>query len=265
MAPNEDLDAQVIYRYKYLPFTEGSLKMITEGTLKFTCPLEFNDPFDCMPAFDLASIENLHSTRPDLIQQVAEHHGISIEEAQKVGIQNAYRVVESGEFTRELVSGVGVVSLSRDPTNVLMWSHYAEHHRGFVVELRLGVDAPRELLDSIMPFPVVYQAERPVLAWATGWNLDQYFLTKSLDWKYEQEERILATSQGPGVHPYSREHFLWSVIAGSRMSTENQLVLKTAIEQASSDIGREIPLYRAELARSEYRVYVPGRFDLGGR
>lgn len=39
----------VFYRYKYLPFNEGSLKVITEGTVKFTCPLDFNDPFDCQP------------------------------------------------------------------------------------------------------------------------------------------------------------------------------------------------------------------------
>ena len=42
---NED---HVIYRYKYLPFSEGSLKALTEGTMKFTCPLDFNDPFDCL-------------------------------------------------------------------------------------------------------------------------------------------------------------------------------------------------------------------------
>ena len=40
---------EVFIEYKYLPFNEGSLKVITEGTVKFTCPLEFNDPFDCQP------------------------------------------------------------------------------------------------------------------------------------------------------------------------------------------------------------------------
>lgn len=232
--------------------------MITEGSLKYTCPLDFNDPFDCMPAYDPASIDNLHLNRPDLIQRVAEHHGVSLEEARRIGIENAHKVVGSGEFARGLVSALGVVSLSRDPTNILMWSHYAEHHKGFVVELRIAMDAPRQLLEGIMPFPVEYQAERPVVDWASGCDIAQYFLTKSPEWAYEQEERVLTTWEGPGIRPYSRQHFLWSVIAGSRISPDNYLALKSAVDHAGREIGRDIPLYRAELARSKYKVYVPG-------
>lgn len=42
-------EEDVIYLYKYLPFNEGSLCVLTEGTVKFTSPLNFNDPFDCLP------------------------------------------------------------------------------------------------------------------------------------------------------------------------------------------------------------------------
>ncbi|RNF92998.1 DUF2971 domain-containing protein [Pseudomonas putida] len=258
MAVNATGDVETLYRYKYLPFTEGSLKMVTEGTLKYTCPLDFNDPFDCMPAYDPASIDSLHLNRPDLILRVAEHHGVSLEEARIIGVENAHKGVESGDFARELVSTLGVVSLSRNPTNILMWSHYADHHKGFVVELRIAMDAPRQLLEGIMPFPVEYQAERPIIDWGSGCDIAQYFLTKSPDWEYEQEERILTTWQGPGIHPYSRKHFLWAVIAGSRMSPENYLALQTAVDQAAREIGREIPLYRAALAGNKYKVYVPG-------
>ena len=258
MVLNVKNDVETLYRFKYLPFTEGSLKMITTGTLKYTCPLEFNDPFDCMPAYDPCSIDNLHLNRPDLVQKVAEYHGVSIEEAQRIGIHNARKVVGSGEFARGLVSGLGVVSLSRDPTNILMWSHYADHHKGFVVELRIAMDAPMQLLEGIVPFPVEYRVERPVVDWAMGCDIAQYFLIKSPDWEYEQEERILTALEGPGIRPYSRKHFLWSVIAGGRMSPEDYLVLESSVNQASLDIGREIPLYRAELARDKYKVYVPG-------
>jgi len=43
---------ETIKRYKYLPFDIGSLKIITQGTIKFTKPSEFNDPFDCDPGHD---------------------------------------------------------------------------------------------------------------------------------------------------------------------------------------------------------------------
>ncbi|WLH83978.1 DUF2971 domain-containing protein [Pseudomonas sp. FP2338] len=258
MAFNPTKAFERLNRFKYLPFTEGSLKMITEGTLKFTCPLEFNDPFDCMPAYNTTSIENIHITRPDLIQAVARFHGVSLESARELGIANARKGVDSGEFVKGLISNLGVVSLSRAATNLLMWSHYAEHHKGFVVELEIPMGAPSHLLEQVMPFPVVYKQARPVVDWATGCDIDQYFLTKSEDWAYEQEERILTTWQGPGIHPYSRQHFLKSVIAGGKMHPEYFQLLETAVNQASQEIGRDIPLYKAELAKDKYKVYVPG-------
>lgn len=261
MASDLDMEAHTLRRFKYLPFTAGSLKMITDGTLKFTCPLDFNDPFDCMPAYNPESIDNIHRQRPDLIQAVAKSHGISIEEAREIGLKNLRQGVESGDFARGLVSALGVVSLSRVATNVLMWSHYAEHHKGFVVELEISMDAPMPLLELVAPFPVVYQKERPLLDWGSGCDIEQYFLTKSEDWAYEEEERILATSQGPGIHSYSRQHFLKSVIAGAKMSSADFSSLEASVAQAGCDIGRGIPLYKAELAKDRYRVYVPGHPD----
>lgn len=261
MALDPSQEVKTLRRFKYLPFTEGSLKMITEGTLKFTCPLEFNDPFDCMPAYSAESVDRVHITRPDLIQAVAQFHGVSLESARDIGIANVRKDVESGEFVRGLISTLGVVSLSRTATNVLMWSHYAEHHKGFVIELDISIDAPLHLLEQVLPFPVVYKEDRPVLDWATGFDVDEYFLTKSVDWAYEQEERVLTTSQGPGIHPYSRQHFLRSVMAGGKMLSANFDRLQAAVAEASLEIGRDIPLYRAELAREKYKVYVPGHPD----
>ena len=62
----------VSYSYKYLKFNEDSLKIIREGTIKFTCPLEFNDPFDCRPFIDPQSVENLPNERPDLMQKIGK-------------------------------------------------------------------------------------------------------------------------------------------------------------------------------------------------
>ncbi|MOA32725.1 hypothetical protein D3C78_1539690 [compost metagenome] len=121
--------------------------------------------------------------------------------------------------------------------------------------------APMALVHEIIPFPVAYAEKRPVFDWATGSDIEGYFLTKSIDWEYEQEERTLNTTEGPGIHPYSREHFLCSVIAGSKMADPEFEQLKAAVKKASEDVGKSIPLYRAELARDKYTVYVPGHCD----
>jgi hypothetical protein len=59
-------------RYKYVPFTENSLKILTDGTIKFSLPSKVNDPFDCFPAhkveLDMRKYEIFIKTRPDLKQ-----------------------------------------------------------------------------------------------------------------------------------------------------------------------------------------------------
>ncbi|WP_374365900.1 DUF2971 domain-containing protein [Stutzerimonas sp.] len=253
----------VLRRYKYLPFNEGSLNVLTQGTLKFTCPSDFNDPFDCYPAFDPSSIENIAKLRPDLFKAVGKAEGLSpAKRLQRHGIYKTKikRAVESGEYAKGLVQNLGVCCLSRNPTSILMWSHYANNHTGFVVEFEIPMNAPLPLLTQIVPLPVVYQKRRPMLAWGDkNFDIESYFLTKSEDWEYEAEERILTSHEGPGFHPYSRSHFLSSVIAGARMDEKNLTALERTVAQVSGAIGRHVGFYRAQLAADEYRVIVPGR------
>ena len=254
---------QVIYRYKYLPFNEGSLQVISEGTFKYTCPLEFNDPFDCIPYFDPDSISAVFDERPDLIQHAANYRNITYQEmlAKKDELVESVRLnVENGDFIFNLLSAAGVLSLSRDPTNILMWSHYASHHRGFVVELRIPMDAPDELLEYVAPLEVVYSETRPTVRWGRVGPQDvtEYFLTKNIDWSYEEEERVVTRHQGAGVHKYSREHFLCSVIAGPKIGSAEFDILKSTVNDASNAINKSIALYKAELSPSLYKVLIPG-------
>lgn len=82
--------------------------------------------------------------------------------------------------------------------NSLMWSHYADSHRGFCVEYDFF-----EADISTLPFPVVYSNIRPQIPWgealtrspentakATS-NLMIGLLTKDKCWEYENEWRFL--------------------------------------------------------------------------
>jgi len=37
--------------FKYLPFDDGSLAVLTQGTIKYTRPMRFNDPFEVLPVY----------------------------------------------------------------------------------------------------------------------------------------------------------------------------------------------------------------------
>jgi hypothetical protein len=59
--------------YKYLSIDKnadgdiGSFNVLKDATLKFTNPLEFNDPFDCYPKIVFTGI---HSYNPKLLKSV---------------------------------------------------------------------------------------------------------------------------------------------------------------------------------------------------
>lgn len=261
----QEQDKDVWYRYKYREMTETNLKIITEGTLMFSSPASFNDPFDCSPAYDMQSIEQLQRLQPDLLRRAAKAQGLSpakrIESRGKF-VAKARRAVESGTWAKKLVAPLGILCLSRNPCSPLMWAHYAGNHTGFLIEFRIGPDAPEADLERIVPQVVEYVEHRPMVQWGDS-NSDhvEYVLTKSRDWAYEEEERTIKMDGGPGIYPYPRKHFLHSVTAGARMNDINFAELKAAVENAEEDANKHIPLYRARLSSTSYRVFIPGHPD----
>lgn len=267
-------EAHVIYRYKYLPFTEGSLKTISEGTIKFACPLEFNDPFDCLPYYDTTNLSNIHKIRPDLFRAAGNRRGLS--PAQRIQRKEEFVArlrnrIEDGTFANDRLRRVGVLSLSKNPLNILMWSHYAAYHQGFVLEFRIPIMGRSEdiihITDRLLPFPVNYLPDRPrivVSQFETEDLVRKVLLTKSDLWKYEEEERVISEDRPPGIFPYRRDDILCSVVAGIRISDANFEML-TSICNEAKRCNPGLSLYKAESLKDNYAIHVPGhpRLSLG--
>jgi hypothetical protein len=249
----------VSYVYKYLPFDEGSLRVIQEGTMKFTSPLDFNDPFDCRPAYDPAAVDKLWKSRRDLFKAVAAKKRLSpaklLQQKDKMAA-NIRREIESGRFVTNLVRDVGVCCLSRVATDTLMWSHYANFHRGFVVEFQVPESGTLDLLDTLLvPLPVHYSETRPVLDVGQASSKDALLrmclFTKAKSWEYECEERVIVPDRSPGIYRYDRERQLVSVIAGLGMPAADYSKLERAVAKADRQ------LYRAAPVGNTYRIHVP--------
>jgi hypothetical protein len=91
--------------------------------------------------------------------------------------------------------------LCTDYKNRLMWSHYADSHRGFCVEYDYSQVDGKTLKN--LPMPIVYSSKRPLVPWAPVFDnskenineacnkLTLGLLTKDSAWEYENEWRIL--------------------------------------------------------------------------
>jgi len=263
-----------IRRYKYLPFNEGSLKIITDGTIKFTAPSELNDPFDCAPDTDTSNIEDYINARPDLLKKVGDSLNLSPE--QIIGekpemIRRLVTAAESGAFGQQTSDRVGICSLTRDPLNLLMWAHYAQYHTGFVVEFDIPVKVTDEekpctdrLLQWLIPQEVEYKASKPVVNFFDDKDtmITKQFLIKGKDWEYEQEERVIDYVRGQGIHKYDRVTILHSVIAGMKMESPKYMTLVESIKKANDDLDQKIGVFKAKPVKGRFELFVPNRSDL---
>lgn len=91
--------------------------------------------------------------------------------------------------------------LATDYKNRLMWSHYANGHKGFCIEFDFSRKDEKTM--ACLPFPIIYSSERPLVPWKAAIDnmtdtiaeasseLMLGMLTKDSAWSYENEWRIL--------------------------------------------------------------------------
>lgn len=111
------------------------------------------------------------------------------------------------DLWQSLLPTLRILCLTDSPSHVAMWYHYADKYKGVVLEY-----SPSELSDSVFfrANPVTYPEIKPAFYGASGWAefltmksdiaahklLDEAIFTKSPDWSYESEWRILTFAKG---------------------------------------------------------------------
>lgn len=261
--------------YKYLPFSDGSLKILSEGTIKFSKPSAFNDPFDCAPDYKSDNVEDFLESRPDLVDKVLQFKNCSPEDAdgeKKAMAERLKTAIENGAFGQKASDNVGICSLSRNPLNLLMWAHYADNHKGFVVEFDIPLETFYPIKDELkfiewlIPQKVKYQKAKPVVNFTDDKDakMKKQFLIKSIDWKYEQEERVIDYVRGNGIHKYDQNSILSSVFAGMRMGSSEYHLIENIIDTLIKEKNLKIDIHKVAPVEGKFDLYVPGRPDLKG-
>ena len=178
---------------------------MTSNLLSFPSPDKFNDPFDCtIPIhYDRGSKEeitryweeHLKISRPDLNRN----------ERRKAAIDAYKEIRKGGERTVKMQEGIilatiGVFSLSGNYRSILLWSHYANSHKGFCIGFnvrqlkRFCLKRDHELGEAISLEEVEYREKYPFINAYTSSKderLKSQLLTKSPEWNYERECRLI--------------------------------------------------------------------------
>lgn len=140
---------------------------------------------------------------------------------------------------------IGVCCLAETHSQILMWSHYADQHRGVCIALD-----PRRLLDGqSLPLPVHYADDRPTynpLESRTDGLLDGVMI-KASTWAYEKEWRIVIGD--PAVKRYG-SGAVTGVYLGCRVSTDDlEYVVELATRQRPP-----VPVFQATPSETAFAL-----------
>ena len=242
------------FLYKYRCVSERSLKMIEEGKYYFAPAHSFNDPLDCAvePIYELPSIEKIIENQAKVLQN---NDGISFQEAlQKSQIIKTIPQTELEKLFQRLRNRIrnmlryeyGVLSLSGKNDNILMWSHYADYHKGFCIEFKRSPGNP---LGSTQP--VQYVKEYPCFNYFNDLPGDiakKIILTKADDWSYEEEWRGI---QKANTQVRYTDDMITGIIFGLQMPDHH----KREIYQVFKGSNHMV-FYQAELMPRKFKLAI---------
>ncbi|EKA88707.1 MULTISPECIES: DUF2971 domain-containing protein [Bacteroides] len=211
------------YIYKYID--ENTIKKVIESNaLMFNVTSNFNDPYDGkalirykFPYDYIVSFFNLSSLPKQERDIAVRKKELDIGEMQKLS-KEIYSVPDNN---------LAISCFSEAGDIPLMWSKYANEHRGVCLKF----DIMKDLDFFSILAKVQYKDELTCYCFSEfeKYSFKQY-TTKTKEWDYEREIRILKTYTQPGLMKFRKESLV-EVSFGCRCSKENVESIKELLKQ----------------------------------
>ncbi len=242
--------------YKYLP--PERLTYLDNELLRYTQPIDLNDPFECLPK------KPSEKEFTDIIKKVSEllpKMGIPLNEnAEILELEKMYR-----EAYQNVNNDIGILSLTKKWNNTLMWAHYTNSHKGFCV----GFDPKDEYFQNFLSshqkksktiMEVVYSDKRVEIPMELSEKKLKFepFITKSTDWKYEEEVRVISTlnmsdkkidCNPVNIHLFKVPHkSIKEIVAGANMDEKNEELIKDFCTK------NKIEFYKSKISDEQFNM-----------
>lgn len=250
-----------------------TIENLANNQLYFQHPRGYNDPYDSMIYyFRESKVENS-------INRLMKEHGFSREKAIDSIEKNIKEGLtkRDGDLLRTEYHGRDSLPLpltccfSTKSDNVLMWSHYASHHKGVCLRFKskliegfpyLTINSkPVRLIHmdySITPpDPINFQNQVEEKA-----QFSKFLSTKSLDWKYESECRLFLSEEETqrNLNEFKKEE-LEGIIFGIRMGYIDACEIYETINENYLKKGINVNFYVPEFIPGEYKA-LPKKIDI---
>jgi hypothetical protein len=227
------------FLYHYYSFNEHTESIFTKNEIYFQSPREFNDPFDtkCKYIFEGSEQEkicfllNMQSENPERISAENIDCVLSLPNGEK-------EFLGKMDYLDPIRRNIGIYCLSAKNDSILMWSHYADSHKGFCIKFSTTNNF------FVNAFKISYTKQLPVNNLLSPNNVEETkkeFLSKADDWAYEKEYRIIE-SRGAGIYSFPDNAFT-GVIFGFKMENQhkNQIIQWCSLRNLRPQLFTAIP------------------------
>jgi len=218
--------------FKYKAIDKYLIDTLVNSTLYFSSRERLNDPFD---------------SKIDIKELITSLLDRELSPDKKTTLE---RIKNDSKFFQRFDTGYkdfGICSFSIDLTETLMWSHYAESHRGVALEYCFPLEFLDNPLDIVGVAPVIYE-RNTVSEWLLEnvllFEQDRFkFVTELLKcvltakapaWSYEKEGRIIRPKSG--LFTVSRS-FLKGITFGLRTSASDISLIRSISEKYYDEIA----------------------------
>lgn len=274
----------VLYRYDKVSRWDYFFE---KQTLCFAPLANFNDPFEGKPATKLVYVGGekayfaflnfakrmiskypLYYNFPAGISEFLRESVLFPFESNIVTLKNSG--VLRNYIHAPLAREYGAYCLADSADNILMWSHYAESHKGFVVGFNTKTLLNNIDDDIILDIvEIEYSQNRPYLTMDDSVHsedvnesrvfLKKCFFTKSIQWAYEREWRILISFRGHSGRKIEKIQHLTPnaidcIIFGLGMS-ESAIREKCRAVRAQNEYAH-VNFKRATMHNADYAVVI---------
>lgn len=209
----------------------------------------------------------LLTSKDDFIEKVKSIAAFAGVEVPKTEIERLYSALDAGikQIRVGLGNQVGIECFTQSPTDILMWSYYADKHTGVCVEYdfsKLFASCANSFL-----FPVCYSENRPLLDMQNLYDpvikqicndriaeafpsIMRSWITKSKEWEREKEWRLITFPIKDDSERLVKLPIASRIITGINITDGNYRLV--------ADIAKEkgIPIHRTRLKNDQYKIEI---------
>lgn len=248
-----------VSRYKYQNFDK--LQYVSKEKLFISDPGNFNDPFDLRlnlhddlstAGFSELALQKAFAAAIEEWPDIANHwfYDAKTFEKLKYWTTGKLALIYVEQAIKERFTKFGVACFSTELNQPLLWAHYGTSHKGICVQYFVR-PMTIALKTKLLQYPVNYTTILPPISLTevlfAPRNVGQRMLaTKSIDWAYEKEWRLVHPTTKGGLVDMPEGIELASIIVGYSANVnakEKALAIGNKLQIPVFQVAREYSDY----------------------